>query len=146
MKKTTVLLILCVLFTACNTNQQKAEKLVKKYLNENLVDIDSYQNIEMGDVQKISWVDLYVIEQVKELKTMKKEGIPIDNALNQQAENIENLRENLAKNNINPDSIIAYSLEHKYRAKNSLGGYVINHVKYTFDNKLETIIGIENMD
>lgn len=139
MKKSIILLLICILFVSCDTEQRKAETLIEKYLEENLVDIDSYQNIKMDELKEVSIMGLFLQEDLRKVKNNE-----ID--INGYEERIGGFRKSLEQKNINPDSIVAYTLEHKYRAKNSLGGYVINIVRYTFDDKLETIIDIEDLE
>ncbi|HBG40212.1 MAG TPA: hypothetical protein DDW85_02210 [Porphyromonadaceae bacterium] len=135
MKRVFLLFVILSLFSACSSDQQKAEKLIHEYLEENLRDLDSYQNIEMGNLQKISWSDLFIIEDIKKTKNKEQLAIDFDKRLSE-------FRENIIAKGTNPDSIIAYSIEHEYRAKNLFGGYIKNHVEYWFDAKIENIIDV----
>lgn len=133
MKKTAIITFIILILVACNTDQKKAEKLVKQYLKENLKDADSYKNIEMGDVKPLTWRGLFVQEDVKKVKNKELPALEFE-------ERLKSFLNNMKEQNMNPDSIIAYTMEHKYRAKNSFGGYVISNVQYMFDTQLENII------
>lgn len=126
-----------ILLTGCNSPQNRAEKLVKEYLKENLKDPDSYRNIKMGHVEKLTVIGL---EQLALRDKIKAGLISAAEAL----DSMGIYRNLMVNHKINPDSIIAYYVDHKYRAKNSYGGYDISDVKYFFDVKITRIIDIKD--
>jgi hypothetical protein len=139
MRLISTLLCLTVLLTGCTSDQKKAEKLVEAYLKENLKDPDSYQNIEMERLEKLTWVGLFLAD---ELKKVKAKELDIDGC----GDRIAAFRAKMEAQGHNPDSLIGFTMRHQYRAKNSFGGYVKTHVEYTFDAKLESIIGTDEIE
>jgi len=140
MKHALLVLFLSSLLLGCKeTPQKKAEKLVDIYLKENLKDPDSYQNIKIGKLKEFTLEGLFIQEDLR--KTKAKE-VSSDGW----ADRLIEFRNTIKEKGMRPDSLLAYTMEHSYRAKNSFGGYVKRKVKYYFDSKIEDIIDVQDLD
>lgn len=131
--------ILALLLLGCSESPpNKAEQLINDYLKESLKDPDSYKNEQLGSLTELSWVGLFIQEDIKKVKSkeLSSDGF---------AERVTEFRSNVESKGADPDSIIAYTLEHKYRAKNSFGGYTKKHVKYLIDKDLKNILDVYDL-
>lgn len=141
MKQLIALAVFCIfLMIGCTkTPQQKAEKVVDVYLKEHLKDPDSYQNIELGEIKELTWIGLFLQEDLKKVKAneLSSDGW---------GERAKEFRNKMTTQGHNPDSIIAYTIKHKYRAKNSFGGYTQNNVEYYFDTKVDSIFDVKEIE
>ena len=141
MKKcVTVLLIASALLCSCSQSpQKKAEKVIEKYLQENLHDYKSYQCVEMGKIEPVTVRSFLVTGLMKKCKD--EHGSDID-WLN---ERLSKLDEHIKSENLKSDSLIYYKIKHKYRAKNAMGGYVLRKYRYTINKELTDITEIEEL-
>ena len=116
------MLCLIALITGCNsdTPQRKAEKLINRYLENNLKDPDSYECMDMGKIGIVTPMSKALVETVKRATDGE---FPTD-SINSKLEQIKAMFENKG---INPYDTLAWEISHRYRAKNSYGGYAITN-------------------
>lgn len=136
--KTLLMLCLIALITGCNsdTPQRKAEKLINRYLENNLKDPDSYECMDMGKIGIVTPMSKALVETVKRATDGE---FPID-SINSKLEQIKAMFENKG---INPYDTLAWEISHRYRAKNSYGGYAITNCTYHFNKDISDIISVE---
>lgn len=136
--KTLLMLCLIALITGCNGDnpQCKAEKLINRYLENNLKDPDSYECIDMGKIGIVTPMSKALVETVKRATDGE---FPTD-SINSKLEQIKAMFES---NDINPYDTLAWEISHRYRAKNSYGGYAITNCTYHFNKDISDIISVE---
>lgn len=136
--RTLLMLCLIALITGCNGNnpQCKAEKLINRYLENNLKDPDSYECIDMGKIGIVTPMSKALAETVKRATDGE---FPTD-SINSKLEQIKAMFES---NGINPYDTLAWEISHRYRAKNSYGGYAITNCTYYFNKDISDIINVE---
>lgn len=136
--RTLLMLCLIALITGCNGNnpQCKAEKLINKHLENNLKDPDSYECIDMGKIGIVTPMSKALVETVKRATDGE---FPTD-SINSKLEQIKAMFES---NGINPYDTLAWEISHRYRAKNSYGGYAITNCTYYFNKDISDIINVE---
>ena len=132
--KTLLMLCLIALITGCNsdTPQRKAEKLINRYLENNLKDPDSYECMDMGKIGIVTPMSKALVETVKRATDGE---FPTD-SINSKLEQIKAMFENKG---INPYDTLAWEISHRYRAKNSYGGYAITNCTYHFNKDISDI-------
>lgn len=135
-----ILLVASALFGSCSQSpQKKAEKVIDKYLQNNLNDYKSYQCVEIGKLKPVTVRDFFVIGLMKKCKD--EHGSDMD-WLN---ERLIKLDEHLKSENLKSDSLISYRIDHKYRAKNAMGGYILGKYRYTLNKELTNITEVEEL-
>lgn len=136
--RTLLMLCLIALITGCNGDnpQCKAEKLINRYLENNLKDPDSYECIDMGKIGIVTPMSKALVETVKRATDGE---FPTD-SINSKLEQIKAMFES---NDINPYDTLAWEISHRYRAKNSYGGYAITNCTYHFNKDISDIISVE---
>lgn len=140
-KGITVLLVASALFCSyCSQSpQKKAEKIIDKYLQENINDYKSYQCVEMGKIEPVTVRDFFVLGLMKKCRDEHSSEMEWLN------ERLSKIDEHLKSENLKSDSLISYKIRHKYRAKNIMGGYVLNKYQYTFNKELTEITKVEEL-
>lgn len=136
--RTLLMLCLIALITGCNGDnpQCKAEKLINRYLENNLKDPDSYECIDIGKIGIVTPMSKALVETVKRATDGE---FPTD-SINSKLEQIKAMFES---NDINPYDTLAWEISHRYRAKNSYGGYAITNCTYHFNKDISDIISVE---
>lgn len=56
---------------------------------------------------------------------------------------LEQIKAMFESNGINPYDTLAWEISHRYRAKNSYGGYAITNCTYYFNKDISDIINVE---
>lgn len=136
----TVFLIASAFLCSCSQSpQKKAEKVINKYLQENLNDYKSYECVEMGKIEPVTIRDFFVLGLMKKCKEEH------DSNMDWLNERLGKLDEHLKSENLKSDSLIYYKIKHKYRAKNAMGGYVLGKYRYTLNKELNEITEIEKL-
>lgn len=136
----TVFLIASAFLCSCSQSpQKKAEKIIDKYLQENLNDYKSYECVEMGKIEPVTVRSFCVLELMKQCKNEH------DSDMDWLNERLEKLDEHLKFENLKSDSLIYYKIKHKYRAKNAMGGYVLGKYRYTLNKELTDITEVEEL-
>lgn len=136
----TVFLIASALLCSCSQSPQKrAEKIIDKYLQENLNDYKSYQCVEIGKIEPVTIRDFFVLGLMKKCKEEH------DSNMDWLNERLSKLDEHLKTENLKSDSLICYKIKHKYRAKNAMGGYVLGKYRYTLNKELTEITEVEEV-
>jgi hypothetical protein len=140
MKKSLLLLLsICIIFYGCNNPHNKAENLIKKYLKENLKDPDSYDCFSKGDLKIYTPMAMALQHENERIH----KGIASADTLNSF---VNHIYEYFKDNGTNPYDTLAWELSLKYRAKNSYGGYVIEHVLYYFNKDITKIIDVKRQN
>lgn len=129
MKRVIYTLCLAALITGCKPSY---EKVIDNYLNENLKDPGSYECIELGKPGIITPMSIAMVEAVKRAKAGE---FPMDSV----ASKMTQIKTMFEQKGTNPYDTLGWSVEHKYRAKNSYSGYEIESVTYIFDKHLKEI-------
>lgn len=164
MKKIIYLSLGIIVFAlfSCNSNEKKAQKLIKDYLSKNLNDASSYESVEFSKLDS-TFSNFYFSTEGQELT--EKQDFANNRAFELSIEDV------LEENPIIQDSIKIYKkieedckkayeekelayigefngwkMTHKYRAKNGLGVKIINTTKFTFNKELTEIKSAKNTD
>lgn len=141
MKKVFWILIAVISLTACS-NQQKAEKGVKAYLNDNLKNNKSYDPVEFSELKLKTIDDLDGSEELSEMiLTYKMELESFDQRLKMKNDSSEikilKIRKIDAKNKLKLYTDKYNGLIKKYAGKDL--GYIIKH-KYRASNSFNAIV------
>ncbi len=164
MKKIIYLSLLMVALTlvGCNSNENKAQKLIKDYLSKNLNDASSYESIEFSELDS-TFSNFYFSQEGKELAEkqdfahnrafeLTMEDILEENPLIQDSIRIYKQIEADCKNEYDAKALTyvgdfnGWKMSHKYRAKNALGAIIINTTRFTFDKDLTEVKSANNVD
>lgn len=154
--KTFIISLSALFLFSCGTNESKIDNSLKKYFNETAKDPSSYEPMEtkvidtllVSDIAKLKIESLnsekedyeYNIEEV-EIKR-KNSSAKMDSLYLQMIDNsksqIELVNNNISKYNdkLKNDSVYALIVEHKFRAKNSLGALNISEDVFALDKNL----------
>ena len=150
-KLLTVIASAMVILSACNSEQKKAEKMVRGHIIERLNDPASYESVSFSDVKKVK----RPFEQSEAYKIFGEAFLKAkeDFEFAKRFDNIDDMHSNLelmkAYDSImkvheaewNPET--EYQITHKYRAKNQLGGVVTSESIYFMDTAFKIITYIE---
>ncbi len=118
-------------------SQTKAMAGVRVYLKRHyLKDPDSYECMDMGKIGIVTPMSKALVETVKRATDGE---FPTD-SINSKLEQIKAMFENKG---INPYDTLAWEISHRYRAKNSYGGYAITNCTYHFNKDISDIISVE---
>jgi hypothetical protein len=148
MKKLMLFFVIASLCFSCGQSpQKKAEEGVKNYLKENLNDWDSYENV--------SFSNFVVINPNAEIKDSIPDSlnIEVDTTSINPDMSLEDMEKSFAKHNEflrkskQLEALIekrieqktAYSITHKYRAKNKLGAIILDEQTYILDKYFKVI-------
>jgi len=131
--KTHLIILLIIIMSGCSTPEKKAQQAVTNYLKENLNDWKSYEPIEWSyyDSSFSNYDDEFTIlkSQLKLLQSKADLSLSLADltAYKQQKDSVNNLSIFLdsARVNFKP-SFNGYRIQHKFRAKNYQGNYIIN--------------------
>ena len=117
--KTLLMLCLIALITGCNsdTPQRKAEKLINRYLENNLKDPDSYECIDMGKIGIVTPMSKALVETVKRATDGE---FPTD-SINSKLEQIKAMFENKGINPYRYVPFVQANVRQKYVSSH---GYV----------------------
>lgn len=134
-------------FSCAQNPQKKAEEGVKNYLKENLNDWDSYENV--------SFSNFVVINPNAEVKDSIPDSlnIEVDTTSINPDMTLEDMEKSFAKHNEflrkskQLEALIekrieqktAYSITHKYRAKNKLSAIILDEQTYILDKNFKVI-------
>jgi len=150
MKKLMLFIVIASFCFSCAQNpQKKAEEGVKNYLKENLNDWDSYENV--------SFSNFVVINPNAEVKDSIPDSLNIEVEIDTTSISLETTDEELDRKSKELDDKLnkllelnkiiakrteqqtAYSITHKYRAKNKLGAIILDEQKYILDKNFKVI-------
>ncbi len=129
-----------VILSACNSEQNKAEKAVKQYLQRNLQDPKSYEPVSFSDVKKVQRSYKETMDYALWMRSYKDAKEEFDLYINYDVDKAEITLKFMKQY----DSIMQareavfipvteYMIKHKYRAKNALGGTVTTESVYYLD-------------
>jgi hypothetical protein len=150
MKKLILLSLITSLFFACNTSdEEKAKNLVKEYLNKNLNDPKSYEEVSWGklDSSFITFDEMYAIELARskrlaeDAKSELETGdINLGNEYKRSYDSLNLVLENLQKE-FKP-KFNSLMIHHTYRGKNALGAVVIQEKTFYISDDLSKVISM----
>jgi hypothetical protein len=135
-------LIVVVFLTGCAfTQQQKAERLVKKYLLEHLNDAKSYESVNFSKLELICYAYEDTIPEGIALKNKETEYKSQHNEA--EAKKIRKTLDSI--DFIYPNPIVkSYVIEHKYRAKNGFGAMILSNSRFVLNPSLDTVIDVQD--
>lgn len=147
---------------SCNSNEKKAQKLIKDYLSKNLNDASSYESVEFSKLDS-TFSNFYFSTEGQELT--EKQEFAHNRAFELSIEDV------LEENPIIQDSIKIYrkteedckkayeekelayigefngwKMTHKYRAKNGLGATILGTTVFTFNKELTEVKSANNQE
>jgi hypothetical protein len=162
MKKLFYLSMVSLVLTlvSCNSNEKKAQKLIKEYLSKNLNDVASYESVEFSKLD--STVSLFYfssegeeltkkqdaannrafelgIEDVLEENPSIQDSIKIYKQIEEECKIMYEKKEKEFKGEFN-----GWRMSHKYRAKNGLGATILNTTDFRFNKELTEITSAKN--
>lgn len=143
MKNILLASVLVVMLCACS-QQHKAEKMVKKYLKENLDDFKSYDPISFSDLQPIYLKDV-IQEDIDRLTDEVDKFSVFNDSDDAQLQSIYTEachRADSLKNvidTVNGTIIDGWKIEHSYRASNKLGATEKYTEVFEFDKDMSEI-------
>lgn len=146
--KKTVFILLTVLLAACSeTREQKAQGLVKEYLNKNLNDPKSYESVSWGtlDSSFTTYEEIAAIDIAMQSKAAERAVDELKNGDPEIGEMYKKDYDSLTKR---LDSIkLAYKptfnclmLKHKYRAKNAMGAVILEEKTFFIADDFSKVI------
>jgi hypothetical protein len=148
-----IFIVLTVIISSCSISpEKKAQKAIKDYLQKNLNDAKSYESVEfsllckdettikntkfgkeLDNLEFDCYADsLGMIDSKKEkdyqmltfYKTkFKNDKLKYSNTLDQYRDSIKNFK----------SEFVGYLMTHKYRAKNKMGGYILESALFIMD-------------
>lgn len=152
---------LALTFVGCNnSNEKKAQKLIKEYLSKNLNDDSSYESVEFSKLDSTFSVFYFSpegeklrekqdfaherafdlsINDILETNPKIQDSIKIYKQIEEETEKIYNEKEQNYKGDF-----IGWKMTHKYRAKNGLGATVLGTTNFTFNKELTEITNAKN--
>jgi hypothetical protein len=157
--KNAVLFLLVSLTFACSTPEKRAKDLIKEDLSKTLDDYDSYQSVEYGPITPLTELELikessdYLLKSGDALFSGNSyySSKSLSNKYDLLKQKIDNKKVQLettfpeAKNDITNGRFLEYKMDHKFRAKNRIGTYLLAHYIYYFDSSVTKIVGIEDL-
>ncbi|WP_316849627.1 hypothetical protein [Pedobacter agri] len=138
-----VILSLVLLFgckSKQETNQNKAEDLVKEMLQKNLPDEKTYESVEFGDLDSVNLVEIN--DAFLSIKNGHLEkGRSYDQAMEMTYTGLKIFNSPLFE-----DPKYGYKISHKFRANNELGVMGISTYYFYIDSELSKILYSEEID
>jgi len=156
------LISLTLIFASCSSNENKAQKLIKQYLSENLNDASSYESVEFSGLdslfssymstpegeelwkkggmigtfhERASELEIELITEKKpETIAIYEDSIKIYKQLATEYETKYNENEKAYKGNFT-----GWQMTHKYRAKNKLGATVLESTLFNLDKEFTKV-------
>jgi hypothetical protein len=159
MKKALSLVLIVLVFSACNNNEKKAQKLIKEYLKTSMNDFSSYEPVEFSKLDSTfsyyrdtdegkklkkqlestmeSWSEWNErarkasspVVEEMWLKFAKEYGIEFDSLYN---------IDSIAEQSFKPEHI-GFEMSHKFRGKNALGAIMLTENGFYFDRDLTKV-------
>lgn len=122
--------------TSCSkSNDQKAKELIMTFLKENTNDPSSYESVEFGNLDSVKSLILANHEyQILSEELKGETNTELRNYI------IEEMNEMLSRE----DSYgSGFSMEHKYRSKNSFGALILNNHTFYIDSTFTRVVGVD---
>jgi hypothetical protein len=167
------LLFLPLFLFSCShfqNNQQKAESLVKNYLDSSLNDPKSYESMKfdtikplykqygVGDPEGRRLDNVIVMYMDSAIKYKEKAGyalaedglanydecIKLDKFYDAKADSVSAISE--AKGKGYKGAVFGYDVVHSFRAKNALGALVVQKMRFQTDSAINKVISASHMD
>lgn len=134
--KAQVTTICCLLILAACSGGQQYEKTINAYLQENLKNPGSYQNVEMGQPGKVTLMSTAFLE----LNLAAQAGEMPRDSVNSK---LEQIKAAYTRDGLDPYQILGWTVRHKYRAANSFGAVVLQEVEYTLNPEQTKVLKVE---
>lgn len=164
--KTILFFSFALIIISCDSNQNKIENSLKKYFNENANDPSSYEPLETNIIDTLIYSEIAknkISNLEEDIKEYDKEIIEIEEEIEKsEFESLKNISEERLKNRIdskelmssdinklqpylNNDSVLAYIVQHKYRAKNGFGAITLSNGYFAINTKNEILYYDRNL-
>lgn len=128
--KKILLLLLMLPLVACGQSEKHA-KVIERYYQSHLNDPSSYELVRMGTPREVTRITaIYKVGTEKGVEWSKIE------------EEASKYASELKAQGIDPAEIIAYEVEHRYRAKNALGALVLENEIVVLDPTMSEVIKV----
>lgn len=155
--KKLLFIFVAVLMVACTmTEQDKAERLVKDYMERNANDPSSVEYVEFGTLQPDSVISFYFTDEYEEMKDSDEilmnetERLRLEGKYKEAADMAERGLQFLERIEAKVDSFKPYQrgmkMRLEYRAKNGVGALVKSTATVRFDNELTKITSFEDLN
>ena len=126
-----LLFIISLLTFACGGKQENHEIVIEQYYKSNLHDPNSYELVRIGlpkEVTRISAIYKVGMERGEEFSVIERKA--------------SEYAKELQGKGIDPAEVIAYEVEHRYRAKNALGALVLENEIVVLDPTMSEVIKV----
>jgi len=133
MRNILTIIAMAILLSAC---QKPYEKAVEEYINANFNDPSSYERVELSEPVAYTGIQ-YAKDEL--LKQAREEGWPADTTIIRASR----LRDKLISNGLNPDTILWNTVEHTYRATNSMGAKILKKEKWILNEDCTEVMFTE---
>lgn len=167
MIKNLLLISTCLLMASCASKQQKAEKLVKSYLDSHLSDPASYDAVSFGDVDTVfkRFAETKQYDSLKTANIAAKQKVDKINdtlmnlittskmaymeALKRQMKyeaDTSALSKTIRSNELLfKGPIKGWVIAHSYHAKNASGSIVLRNTQFRLDSNLTAVVGAQDL-
>lgn len=162
MRKLFYLSMVSIILTlvSCNSNEKKAQKLIKDYLSKNLNDASSYESVEFSKLdstfsafyfspegEKLTARQEFADKRAFELKLedILEENASIQDSIKiykQIEEGSKRLYEEKEQSYVGEFN--GWRMKHKYRAKNGIGAIILGTTNFTLNKELTEIKSANN--
>lgn len=129
-------MIVVLALVGCNS-KPRYQDVIDRYLHEHLNDPGSYQLLEMGEPGIITPMSK-AFEECN--RRMRAGEFPVD-SINAK---LDGIKQRFTQQGINPYDTLGWSVDLKYRARNSFGALVLEEYTYTFNKDMSRIIKAES--
>ena len=138
LKKYILIAVASLALAACSKPQY--QKTIELYLQTNLHDPKSYENVEMDTPKKVTLMT-QMLEQWNDDRAAGKPTFSPDSLsfyIELWARTFKDLGED-------PYEVIGWEVDHSYRANNGFGAKVLTHVRYTLNPEQTEIKKVKNL-
>ena len=155
--KKLLFIFVAVLMVACTmTEQDKAERLIKEYMERNANDPSSVEYVEFGTLQPDSVISFYFTDEYEAMKDSDEifmndtKLLELEGKYDEAAKAAERGLQFLERIEAKVDSFKPYQrgmkMRLEYRAKNGVGALVKSTATVRFDNELTKVTSFEDLN
>jgi hypothetical protein len=146
MKNVLTLVLIVLVFSACNNNEKKARKLIKEYLKTSMNDFSSYEPVEFSTLDSTysSYEESEESHRLKEeIKNTRLAVFDISVDYFDYKKKIDSLIgvDSLLSKSFIPDHN-GYAMSHKFRGKNAFSAIMLKEYGYYFDKDLTKVTDV----
>lgn len=145
-----VFVVLLALISSCSkTPEQKAQQSIKDYLQKNLNDAKSYESVEFGTLlfDSTSYDDTEAGKIFKEIEYKYEYDSIVSGISNELQKEFIESKQKYEDAKVNYDTELlkfkpefkGYTIRHKYRGKNKMGGVVLESKYFIMDKEFKII-------